>query len=77
MITCFIPSIEANHHNLDIESQWESCELKRLIKIEMDVCIFVFLIPYEEEFTVANADGFRYEGVVRKQLKVSGRYLRN
>ena len=43
----------------------------------MDVCIFVFLIPYEEEFTVANADGFRYEGVVRKQLKVPGRYLRN
>ena len=43
----------------------------------MDVCIFVFLIPYEEEFTVANADAFRYEGVVRKQLKVSGRYLRN
>ena len=24
----------------------------------MDVCILVFLIPYEEEFTVANADGF-------------------
>ena len=77
MITCFIPSTEANHHNLDIESQWESCELKRLIKIEMDVCIFVFLIPYEEEFTVANTDVFRHEGVVRKQLKVPGRYLRN
>ena len=43
----------------------------------MDVCIFVFLIPYEEEFTVANTDVFRHEGVVRKQLKVPGRYLRN